>query len=121
MHYSSSEVQSLVELQQTASCAIVDLCQDKEQTETLRQEIRSTFQSSVGNPYNNLRLMDAFLEKSHKLNRADAFASFAMKHILVHLLTNFDLDLAAPNAPRPGSDVCIDLRLQATEQISSSC
>jgi hypothetical protein len=121
MHYSNSQVQSLVELQEAASQAIIDLCQHEEHIETLRREIHETFQNSVEKPHGSLCLMESFIGESSKLNPSDPFASFALKHILVHLLTNFNLELATSNAPRRRSDACINLQLRATEETTSPC
>jgi hypothetical protein len=121
MHYTQSQVYSLIELQETAYLAIVSLCQQKNNAKTLRREIHDVFQSSVENPHEKLRLMDSFLKGSAKLNRSDAFASFALKHILVHLLTNFDMELVTPNSPRLYLDVCVNLQLRVAEGVNVPC
>jgi hypothetical protein len=121
MHYTQSQVYSLVELQEAAYLAIVGLCQQKNNAKTLRREIQDVFQSSVENPHEKLRLMDSFLKGSAKLNRSDAFASFALKHILVHLLTNFDMELATPNSPRLYLDVCVNLQLRVAGGVNVPC
>jgi cytochrome P450 len=53
------------------------------------------------------------------------YASFALKHILVHILTNYDIELVRPDAPRhhiwttaivPRSDIYMNLRLRAPDE-----
>jgi hypothetical protein len=121
MHYTQSQVYSLIELQETAYLAIVSLCQQTNNAKTLRREIHDVFQSNVENPHEKLRLMDSFLKGSAKLNRSDAFTSFALKHILVHLLKNFDMELATPNSPRLYLDVCVNLQLRVAGGVNVPC
>jgi hypothetical protein len=66
--------------------------------------------------------------QAHFLTRSSPgkwYASFALKHILVHILTNYDIELVRPDAPRhhiwttaivPRSDIYMNLRLRAPDE-----